>query len=273
MLSRELETARQAARAAGAAAMEWYGRVEWDRAEGFSPVTAADRAANTVIIEALRSAFPDDAILSEESKDSAARLSADRVWIVDPLDGTKEFIAQNGEFAVMIGLAERGAAVLGVVYAPATDTMYSAARGAGAWMKQGSGEPVRLTCPEGDPSALRMVGSRSHADELTERIREGLGCTDVQPSGSVGIKCALIATGQRDLYVHPVPYLKEWDTCAPEVVLREAGGDVTDCAGDPLTYNKPVTAQLRGIMACGPGLREPVLRVVSPLCAETLIST
>ena len=96
-------------------------------------------------------------------------------------------------------------------------------------------------------------------------MTEALGVTDVQACGSVGLKCALIAEGDRDLYVHPVPYLKEWDTCAPEVVLREAGGWVSDCLGAPLRYNKPAPSMPHGIVACVRGIRDAVLSRIGPL--------
>ena len=246
--------------------MAHYGTAESSAKAGGSPVTAADHAANAVIIDAIRAAYPGDAILSEESKDSADRLTASRVWIVDPLDGTKEFLARNGEFSIMIGLAVDGEAVLGVVYMPDGDRLYAAARGIGATMeveceKQG----LRTDRNHWPP---RMVGSRSHADALTLLIRDRLGVTDVAPSGSVGVKCALIAEGKRDLYVHPVPYLKEWDTCAPEVILREAGGEVTDCLGEPLRYNKPDPRQPNGILACGPGILLRALETVRDVYAS-----
>lgn len=263
--TRELEVACAAARAGGQQAMRFYGTAEATYKEGLSPVTAADHAANDVILAHLAEAFPGDAWLSEESADRGDRLGASRVWIIDPLDGTKEFLAQNGEFSVMIGLAVDGEAVVGAVYAPATDTMYAAARGAGAWVER-AGQRAPLRVPEGPGGAPRLVGSRSHPDPLVLRIQEELGITDVRPSGSVGIKCALIAEGDRDLYVHPVPYLKEWDTCAPEVVLREAGGRVTDCRGEPLRYNKPKPNQPNGILASAPGAGASLPRVVE-LCA------
>jgi 3'(2'), 5'-bisphosphate nucleotidase len=265
----ELETAARLARRAGAAALLHYGSAQAEYKGDTSPVTAADHAANDVIVAGLRAAFPLDAILSEESKDSAARLSARRVWIVDPLDGTKEFLAQNGEFSVMIGLAVEGEAVLGVVYLPDGDILYTAARGLGAWVER-DGRRERLRRAPANAAALRLVGSRSHAEPLLERMREALGITDVLPCGSVGVKCARIVDDVRDLYVHPVPYLKEWDTCAPEVVVREAGGWVSDCRGEPLVYNKPRPVQPHGILACAPGVAEGALREVRPLYSETL---
>lgn len=264
-LQAELLAACDAARAAGRAGMRFYGNAQVVEKEGGSPVTEADHAANRVIVGALAAAFPGDAILSEESADSAARLSAERVWIVDPLDGTREFLAQNGEFAVMIGLAVGGRAVLGVVYQPADDVLFFAAEGRGAWVRRGGDTaPLRCGAPS-DGAGLRLVGSRSHPDPLLVRMQEALGITDVRPSGSVGVKCGLIALGQRDLYVHPVPYLKEWDTCAPEAILREAGGEVTDCHGEPLRYNKPDPRQPHGIVACGPGLLDGVLAAIGPV--------
>lgn len=262
-LRSELETAVRLAREAGRAAMAFYGRASAEIKSGGSPVTEADHAANGVIVRGLRDAFPGDAILSEESRDDPSRLDAGRLWIVDPLDGTKEFLAQNGEFSIMIGLVEAGEPVLGVVYRPDGDVLYGAASGAGAWVER-DGERERL---EPDPAwePLRMVGSRSHSDPLIESMREALGVSDVQPSGSVGIKCALIAEGRRDLYVHPVPYLKEWDTCAPEVILREAGGEVTDCRGGRLRYNKEDPRQPHGILATAPGAHADVLEVIRPL--------
>jgi 3'(2'), 5'-bisphosphate nucleotidase len=262
-LQAELDAACAAARAAGHAAMRFYGTASAVSKEGGSPVTEADHAANAVIVAALADAFPADAILSEESADSAARLEVERVWIVDPLDGTKEFLAQNGEFAIMIGLAVRGRAVLGAVYQPANDILFAAAEGQGAWVERGGERtPLRAGAPGKD--GLRLVGSRSHPDALLVRMQEALGITDVRPSGSVGVKCGLIALGERDLYVHPVPYLKEWDTCAPEAVLRAAGGEVTDCRGEPLRYNKPDPRQPHGIVACGPGLLDGVLASIRP---------
>lgn len=245
----ELRFAADVARAAGAAAMSYYGDVVATMKEGDSPVTAADHAANDLILARIAEAFPTDAVLSEETPDSARRLTTDRVWIVDPLDGTKEFLAQNGEFAIMIGLAVAGRAVLGVVYRPDGDRLYAAAEGHGSWVEDAGGRRTLRVAPV-DSAAIRLVGSRSHPTRLLTRVREALAIEDVMPAGSVGVKCSLIAEGRRDLYIHG-NHLKEWDTCAPEVVLREAGGHVSDLNGNPLRYNKPVPDQPDGIIAAG----------------------
>ncbi|MEN8375252.1 MAG: 3'(2'),5'-bisphosphate nucleotidase CysQ [Gemmatimonadota bacterium] len=265
--TRELDVASAAARDAGAAAMAYYGSASASLKEGGTPVTEADHAANDVILARLAREFPDDAVLSEESRDSAGRLRAERVWIVDPLDGTKEFLARNGEFAIMIGLAVDSRAVAGALYLPAREALYRAAVGHGArrWNAlTGAWVPLPST-RVGSP--LRLVGSRSHADPFLEALAERLGTRDVSASGSVGVKCSLIANGDRDLYVHPVSFLSEWDTCAPEILLREAGGTVLDCLGAPLRYNKPVPVQPHGILACAAGA-EAAIDVVTALYRE-----
>jgi 3'(2'), 5'-bisphosphate nucleotidase len=263
-LKPELGVAVEAARAAGAAAMRFYGGNSSRTKSDHTPVTDADHAANDEIVTRLREAFPDDAILSEESPDGSDRQTAQRVWIVDPLDGTREFVARNGEFSIMVGLVLEGAPVLGVVYLPDPDELFFATRGTGAWvMRGGLVEP--LFCVEGRLASLRLVGSRSHAEPLLERIQDALGITDVEACGSVGVKCSRIAEGRRDVYVHPVPFLKEWDTCAPEVLLSEAGGHVSDCLGRPLAYNKRDPRQPHGIVACGAGCADFVMVRVRPL--------
>ncbi len=266
-MSPELKQIENLARLAGEAAMRHYGTATAEFKAVNSPVTAADHDANDRIVAGLKAAFPADAILSEESADSTQRLGARRVWIVDPLDGTKEFLAQNGEFSVMIGLVQDGRPVLGVVFLPALNLMYSAELGGGATVER-LGERSRMTCSSVNGRALRMVSSRSHADPILQRIQQTLNISDVKPSGSVGIKCARIAENERDLYIHPGAHLKEWDTCAPEIILREAGGEVVDCTGAALTYNKPIPVQPHGIVACAPGVLPRVLAALHPIYAN-----
>jgi 3'(2'), 5'-bisphosphate nucleotidase len=262
--ARELAVAREAAVRAGAAIMRFYGSAAHELKEGGSPVSAADHASNDIILAAIRDAFPADAILSEETKDSPARLSSARVWIVDPLDGTKEFLAGIGEFAVMIALLVDGQLKVGVVYRPADDVLYHAVKGQGAFRVEGKGEGHRLTCaPASD--AVRVVGSRSHADPLVAELCRRHAFTDVEPCGSVGLKCTRIAEGLRDLYLHPVPYMGEWDTAAPEIILAEAGGAVTDCRGEPLEYNKANPRQPHGILAAHPALAQKILPTIAEL--------
>jgi 3'(2'), 5'-bisphosphate nucleotidase len=264
----ELEVATRAALEAGREAMRFYGSASPTRKAGGSPVTEADHAANDVLLERIGDAFPRDGLLSEESADSARRLRTPRVWILDPLDGTREFLAQNGEFAIMVGLARDGRAVMGVLYLPTANLLLRAADGDGAWMREADeGTPWRTLAPAPPAGPLRLVGSRSHADPFLSTLAKRLQTTDVLESGSVGVKCSMIARGERDVYVHPVSYLGEWDTCAPEVVLREAGGTVVDCRAEALRYNKTPPVQPHGILACGHGA-EAAIAVAAELYEE-----
>lgn len=262
----DLATAAQAAVLGGRAALSYYGSRDLDvRRKGENdPVTAADHASNQAALAAIHRDRPEDPILSEESPPPVTDRLADRMWALDPLDGTKEFIAQNGEFSVMVGLATHGAAVLGAVYQPAHDELYLGIVDRGAWHVAGvqhapAARPLRIAGSPGVP--LRFVRSRSHPDATLQNLQAALHPVDVVVSGSVGVKCALIASGGADLYVHPVPFLKEWDTCGPEAVLRGAGGIVTDCAGQRLRYGKQDLAQRGGIFAA----RSDVWHRVAPV--------
>jgi 3'(2'), 5'-bisphosphate nucleotidase len=228
------------------------------------PVTEADHASNEAVLAILSKRCPADAVLSEESPPPSSQADDSlRLWVVDPLDGTREFIDGIDEFACMVGLAHRGRAQLGAVYVPGSRHLYLGLADGGAWVAEcmaadggscavrvGPLRPLRVSAPA--DGRTRLVRSRSHPDERLARIEAALPSVEVIPSGSVGVKCARIATGEADLYVHPVPYLKEWDTCAPEAVLRGAGGEVTDCGGQPLTYGKTDPKQPGGILAGQP---------------------
>jgi 3'(2'), 5'-bisphosphate nucleotidase len=213
------------------------------------PVTAADRAVNQFLVAAMQEAFPGDAILSEESKDDPVRMKYARVWCMDPLDGTKEFIARNGEFSIMVGLAVEGTARLGVVYQPITDVMYSGISHEGSKVVAGGKSAALQVTRIEEPQNLRLVVSRSHRNPITDSVKAALGIVQERISGSVGIKCGLIADGKSDLYLHPAPGTKEWDTCAPEAILTGAGGRMTDCWGRPLLYNQSDVRRRYGLIA------------------------
>ncbi len=251
----DLAVAARAAWLGGVAACEHYdGDLEIEEKGVNDPVTAADHASNRAILAVLAQNCPDDRILSEESPPPDEAYRQGRLWVVDPLDGTKEFIAHNGEFSIMVGLAEAGTTVLGAVYQPAVDRLFAGFVSGGAWVVAGAQQtieaaPLVLSASPEPKHPIRFVRSRSHPDERLQRLAAELGDTEEVISGSVGIKCALVANGEADLYVHPVPFLKEWDTCAPEAVLRGAGGSVTDCSGTPLRYGKSDPRQPGGIFA------------------------
>jgi 3'(2'), 5'-bisphosphate nucleotidase len=274
VFDQELGVAMRLAREAGAIVKTFYEVppiVQWK--DPTEPVTEADRAANAYLVKQLAAAFPDDGVLAEESKDDPARLAKRRVWIIDPLDGTLEFIAHNGEFCIMIGLAVDGEPVVGVIYQPVDDVLYAAARGQGAFVEE-FGERRRLrVSKETRLKQMRPVISRSHRSPLVDAIIAALGTQRERSIGSVGLKVGLIARGRADFYVHPNPNTREWDTCAPEIILREAGGVFTDCWNRPLRYNQPDVLRRFGILAsnaiCHAQLAETVARVLDDAGIES----
>lgn len=268
-LTKELAFASRLAREAATIVNTFYvGSSEVRYKSDDEPVTEADRSANQHIVARIGAVFPEDGILSEESKDDFVRLKKSRVWIVDPLDGTKEFIARNGEFSIMIGLAVEGRAVLGVVQQPATGLLYAGAAGLGAFLYE-DGERIELKVSEcGELRNMIMVSSRSHRQQIVDRIRAQLNITRERVSGSVGLKVGLIARQLADLYIHPSPGCKEWDLCAPHAVLEAAGGQISDCWGNPLRYNRRDVRAHNGLVATNGVLHGLVTETVAAICEE-----
>ena len=270
-LARELRVGVRLARAAGAAALVHYGGPLQivHKSENEDPVTQADYAANDLIMSGLQTEFPDDGLLSEESVDTVRRLDRARVWIIDPLDGTKGFIAGNGDFAVQIGLAIEGAPALGVVYLPDTDVLYYAARGHGAWVvrRETGAERLRVSQQVKLPH-LRLAVSRNHRSPKMDTVVRAFGFKEQVARGSVGIKIGLIVERQCDLYIHLSPRTKQWDTCAPETILHEAGGRLTDLWGAPYRYNTEDVQNRNGLVATNGAAHDEVIARFAPLLAE-----
>jgi len=262
MLDREIAEAARIARQAGAILMDIYGtdfHVAY-KAEA-DPVTEADTRANAYIVGELENAFPNDGIVAEEADDWSDALRGGRCWYVDPVDGTKEFVARNGEFSVMLGLAIDGVAMAGVVYQPATDKLYSGVVGGGAYLEE-RGEQSELRVSDvADPSQLRLVVSRSHRNRAVAEVVARLGITREATSGSVGLKAGLIAEQKADLYVHISDRSSAWDACGPEAVLKAAGGRFTDLAGSPYHYGGTDMRSRSGILACNAAAYDAVLPV------------
>jgi 3'(2'), 5'-bisphosphate nucleotidase len=262
-LAQELAFALRIARDAGEILRSFYEistEVFWK--PGDEPVTEADRAANAYLVGELARAFPEDGILAEESTDNLARLAHRRVWLVDPLDGTSEFITHNDEFCVMIGLVDEGRPVLGVIYQPVADIMYGASAGNGAFVEQsGETRPLHVSDISGPAESLPAV-SRLHRGPFLHPIMTALGVTRERTIGSLGLKSAALASGQVDFYIHPAAGPKEWDTCAPEAILREAGGIITDCWNRPLRYNQRDIGRPFGVLASNTSCRQEVAQGV-----------
>ena len=203
-----------------------------------SPVTEADRRAEALILPALTELTPDVPIVSEEAA-AAGDIPrvADRFWLVDPLDGTKEFIKRNGEFTVNIALIERGRPVLGVVLAPALDRLYAGAAGRGAFLEDGT-HRRQIACRRVPAAGLTVVASRSHGDtQALDRFLAGRAVASQTNAGS-SLKFCLVAAGDADLYPR-FGRTMEWDTAAGHAVLAAAGGRVTTVDGAELRYGKP----------------------------------
>jgi len=267
----ELQTACRLAREAGRLILKFYytpgNHIEWKTPT--EPVTYADKAANRFIVDSLRREFPDDGILAEESLDTDRRLSCDRVWVIDPLDGTKEYIKHNGEFSVMIGLAVNGVPVVGAVYQPTTDVLYYASQGHGAFVER-DGETRRVTVSETtSPSEMCLVVSRSHKDAVVEEIRNQLGIQREIESGSVGLKVGRIVERDCDLYIHVSNKTRQWDACAPDIILREAGGVFSDLSGNPIIYNCPDSRNWNGLLASNGKIHRQIIDVTKSVIAST----
>ena len=270
MLAQEIAIAKRLAREAGRVILDHYQRgtpVEFKGPGKADPVTQADRDANHLIVDGLARAFPTDAILAEESTPAADRRSHRRLWCIDPLDGTREFIDHNGQFVVMIGLAVDGEAVMGVVYQPTEDVLWWGAAGRAARERADQTTPLGPSrC--GDPREARIVVSRSHRSTTVTKVTAALGIPHEEPLGSVGLKVARVASGEADVYLSMSTNTREWDACAPEAILRAAGGRMTDVLGDPLRYNKDDVSTPRGLLATNGALHTRVVDVTRPFARE-----
>jgi 3'(2'), 5'-bisphosphate nucleotidase len=236
-----------------------------DSKPGDEPVTDADHAANQLIVSALRAAFPDDVVLSEEIPDDRSRLGRSRVWMVDPIDGTRDFILGDSGFAVMIGLAVDGRPILGVVAQPTTGKLYAGVVGQGAWLAVGDGPRVPLrTSTLARPPGIRLVASKSHRSPRVDAVKTALQITDEINIGSVGLKIGLVAEAARDLYVYTGGRTKIWDSCGPEAVLLSAGGRMTDLDGRTLSYDGEDLLNRRGIVASNGPLHDQVIATIAP---------
>ncbi len=275
MLEIELSTARAAALAAGQTILAFY-KTDFVIAEKqgvdrhVEPVTEADVSASQIIVRALSAAFPGDAVLSEEEPDDIERrMSTDRVWIIDPLDGTAGFVKRDGDFAVQIGLVIDDVPVLGVVYMPLHDVLLYAVKNGGSFSVQSGGEPIRTRVSDiSAPGELKLAMSRNHPSPRMGRIIENFGFESLVRRGSVGLKIGLIVEQVCDIYIHPSPRTKLWDTCAPQIILEEAGGRFTDLFGNEMCYARRELQNQNGILATNGASHDNAVKKLEPLLAE-----
>lgn len=264
----ELEAACDIAREAGNILLDYYDETDDGRVRtkaGGSPQSAADRASNAFIVAALRDQFPQDGLLAEESPDDMRRPGEARAWIVDPLDGTREFLERIGQFVVQVAFVYEGDPVVGAVYQPTTETLYYGTPGVGAY-RDCDGHSTRLSVSTRErPASFRCVLSRSHHLPLSEEMVRMLGIERTERIGSVGLKVAALLEQRADLYLHPSGYTKLWDTAAPQAILHAAGGVMTDCYGRPLDYSGLDVRNRAGILASNGRAHARIATLIAPL--------
>ena len=248
MWEREIDTLRAAAEIAGR-------RVRQLTVDGFetyikrdqSPVTTADLEVNRLLHETLLDAFPSDGWLSEETPDDLTRLQRKRVWIIDPIDGTRYFMSGVPQYAISAALVEDGLPIVAVVYNPATEELFSAVRGTGAWL---NGASIAVTREVANRPVV-LVNPSAFAQGRVTSLETAADC---RPMGSIAYTLALVATGRADATFNP-DRLNEWDIAAGVLLIEEAGGTVGDRHDRPLTFNRPVTS-VHGIIGSAAVVRE-----------------
>lgn len=245
---KELALAEEAAREAGSAIMGLFkGKYDVQEKSKNNPVTSADLEANRIIRDKIKKAFPEDGWLSEEDQDTSRRLSLERVWVVDPIDGTKEFIEGIPQFAISIAFVVDGRPMVAVIYNPAKGRLYKAAAGRGAFL---NGQAIRVTTRDDVDGALLLV-SRS---EPQKRFQIFVDHCEIKPIGSIAYRLAKVASGDGDGTV-TFRTIHEWDICAGVLMVLEAGGKVIDGNGQPLLFNRELPKH-RGVVAANDGLAD-----------------
>jgi 3'(2'), 5'-bisphosphate nucleotidase len=259
--AKELEVALEAAHKAGEYLKGAY--------EAFTPLTnapasistEADRTSQELILTHLFKAFPDDAICAEEGTSTlkGAKREGDRLWVVDPIDGTRGFVMKNGEFSVMIGLVARGRVVVGVVLEPAQSRVTYAQFGHGCWVRNRSAMPISCTVKRTESlSDAVLVESHGKKGEKSWPVK-AIRPRQVLETYSAGVKMAMVARGEVDLYVNTYPNFSDWDICAGDILVTEAGGAVSEIAGSPIRYGALANSQKGGLLATNGRLHQTVV--------------
>jgi len=264
----EVARAIDLARVAGAEVVRMRrGDLDVEMKTGNEPVTIADKRASEIIVGGITGSFPDDPVVSEELPPEAHAFDKRRLWLVDPIDGTKDYIRGWDGFSVMIGLCVDGRPAMGVVHQPTLDRTFFSTPDGGAHVLQ-AGKLTALAVSGVDVAgSARLVSSASHRSADVDKVKQQLGIDDEQQVGSVGVKLCLIALGLRDLYVNPSAKTKAWDTCAPEAILNRAGGRLSDLFGAPIEYGGTLRHR-RGLVASNGHIHEEVVQKLGSLFAH-----
>lgn len=259
----DLKIAVRAALKAGETVMQVYsGEFTSKTKEDNSPVTEADIKSNQIIKQVLETT--DHCILSEEDADDPSRLDSRYVWIVDPLDGTSDFIKRTGEFTIMIALVEESTPVLGVIFCPAQKMLFVAQKNSGAFRHiNNTWSRIHVT-KESRLENCRAVGSRNHLSAEDKAFFDTLHLREFTSIGS-SLKVAKISSGDAEIYITTTDKMKEWDSCASYCIITEAGGRMTDCLGNDLTYNNRIVNHQNGIVASNGMIHDRVTALMEKL--------
>jgi 3'(2'), 5'-bisphosphate nucleotidase len=261
---KELAAALEAAEAAGGVILEAYSDFVAIPNARADISTEADRQAQETILAHLHQAFPGDALCAEEQTPTLAGAAhtGPRLWVVDPIDGTRGFAMKNGEFSVMVGFVEEGRIALGVVLEPAAGRLTYAVSGGGCWARDGA-DAAPAACQVSAAPGLAeatLVQSRSRKPNVPSQAARALRPARVRETYSAGIKLALVARGEADVYLNDYVNFHDWDICAGQILVEEAGGTVTGLKGEGLRYGSPGAWQRQGLLATNGRLQAEALR-------------
>jgi 3'(2'), 5'-bisphosphate nucleotidase len=265
-MQHEFEIALKAARLAGSHLMREYARFQVIADAPADITTDADRQAQEIILQTIRQAFPTDALCAEEATSTLQGTAASgaRLWIVDPIDGTRGFARKNGEFSVMIAFVEQGVIGVGIVLQPAVGRLTYAMRGQGCWRVDGN-DPTPQRCqvtPITDLTKSTLTQSRSRDSTKRSKWVEAIQPAQVVETYSAGIKLALVARGDADIYLNTYEAFHDWDIAAGDILVSEAGGQVTGTGGQVLQYGLPGAWQKNGLLATNGGLHRATLDMI-----------
>ena len=252
-MNKELEMTKNAVRLAGAAIMEIGKTLAPDHGADRTVLTQADLEADRILKEILTGNFANYRWLSEETVDDKSRLDSKRIWIVDPIDGTREFVMKNPEFVVSVALAEDNDIVLAVIYNPTTNDLYEAVKGQGARL---NGQPIKVNSNVGE----KLLVDVSRSDVAKGRFKQFESLINLHPCGSIAFKLARLAAGQTDSTISVTPK-NEWDIAAGVLLVTEAGGLVTDLDGNKFTFNQSHTL-VNGVIAAGAAAYNPIKEIL-----------
>ena len=262
MHDEEMATALDAAAKASAYLRDEYARFQAIPDAPVDISTHADRQSQEIILQTIRARFPGDALCAEESTatSQSAVATGDRVWIVDPIDGSRGFARKNGEFSVMIAFVEQGKMIVGVVQQPAVNRLTYAGLGQGCWRQDGdAAQPTRCQASKvSDLAASTVTQSRPRTPGWKSRWVEAINPAKIIETYSAGIKLALVARGEADIYLNSYTAFHDWDICAGHLLVNEAGGEATGTAGQELRYGLPGAWQRHGVLSTNGILHEAV---------------